>query len=168
MSLPNRSSASTFGALNKVNYQNIPPANLSTDWDNPSLAQAVSDVAALGLTAPRVVCRLVLGASTGALSLATYLTQWMNATSTVPTLARVSSGVFTITLPTVVSDEYDSSFGITNNITVNLVAANATLEGSTPGFLTASASGNVITVRTFNSSAAANDMVGSTVAIVGY
>ena len=165
MPLPSRSTISTYDADNKINNANIPPANQQTDWDNTKLAPAISDVVALGLTAPRFWCRMTLAATTGALVLINWQANWGNVTTTTPILARTTTGVFTITLPTTVSDEYQASLGVTNNITLALNAAEGSLEGSTFGFINASASGNVITVNTANTAGSANDLVGVTVFI---
>jgi hypothetical protein len=168
MSQPNRSTGGTFNALGKINDQNLPPASTALDWDNPSLAQGICDVAAIGLTNPRIWCRLTLSTTTGGLILLASWAVWSNATSIPVTLARTTTGVFTITTPATVSDEYDASFNITNNISVSLSAAHASAEGSTPCFINASASGNVITLHTFNSSGSANDLSGSNIVVVAY
>jgi hypothetical protein len=168
MSLPDRSSASTFDAINKINNAQIPPSVQATDWDNPSLARAISDVAGLGQAAPRFWCRLTLAASTGALVLVDWEAVWGNATSTSPVVTRLNTGIFTVSVPSVVSDEYDKSINIADNITVNLSGANANLEGTTAGFINSQASGNLITVHTFNVAGSANDLVGLTAFIVAY
>ena len=160
MPLPARSVISDFDADNKINYATIPPANQQTDWDNTKLAPGISDVVALGLTGCRFWCRITLAASTGALVLNSWYANWQNVTTTLPVLAHTNTGAFTITLPTYVSDEYDASIGTTNNIVVNLGAAQASFEGSTFGFANASASGNVITIQTANAGGSGNDMIG--------
>lgn len=168
MSLPNRSTLSTFGGSGKLNYANVPPANPVTDFDNPSLAKALSDVAGLGLTSPRFWARITLSTTTGGLVLNNWKAVWQNVTTTTPILARSGTGIFTITLPTTVSDEYSSSVGTPSLITVNLSSAQCTLEEATPGFTNAQASGNVITLRTFNAGGSANDLDTLVVFVVGY
>lgn len=168
MPLPNRSTGSTYDCINKVNNATVPPANQATDWDNTKLAPAISDVVGLGLTAERVWARVTLGASTGALVLVAWQAVWKNVTPTTPTLARTGTGVFTITVPSVVSDEYDASLGLTNNITVALQAANGNIEGTTFGFINCSASGNVITINTANAAGSPNDLAGVTVFVTAY
>ncbi len=98
----------------------------------------------------RFWCRMTLGASTGALSILQWFANWSNVTTTSPVPAFVSTGVFTITLPTQVNDEYDASLGANANIPVNLSAAHGSLEGNVFGFVSAAASGNVITIHTGN------------------
>lgn len=170
MPLPSRSSGSTFGALNKLNNTNIPPANPVTDWDNTQLAPGICDIAALGQTAPRFFARLTLAATTGALVLLNWKAVWGNVTTTTPVLGRTSQGIFTITLPTTISNEYDASLGTTNNITLNLLAAKASLEtnNSQFGFSNASASGNIITINIADNAASLSDLVGKNVFVVAY
>lgn len=168
MPLPNRSTISTFDGDNKINNPNVPPANQATDWDNTKLAPAISDVAGMGLTAPRFWARLTLASTTGGLVLLNWQAVWGNVTTTTPVLARTGTGVFTITLPTVVSDEYDASLGLNNNITLSLNGATAMMEGLVPCFLNAQASGNVITLGTWNSAGSANDLSGHTLFVVAY
>jgi hypothetical protein len=165
MPQPDNSTITSYDAFAKVNDQNLPPTVPTVDWQNPLLAQGVSDIAAIGTSSPRFNCRITLAATTGALVLVYWDAVWANATSTIPTLSRTSTGLFTITTPSVVSDEYFASVGIINNHTVNLHKANANFEGTTFGFINCSASGNVITLNTANTSGSANDMVGVTVSI---
>lgn len=166
--LPNRSTAANYDAPNKINDQNQPPANQPLDWDNTKLGQCTADVAAVGLTSPRIWLRCTLAASTGALVVQNWWAQWANVSETAPIPSRTSTGVFTFTLPTMVSNEYTASFGQTDNIPVALNAAKGSLEGSTPGFVNASASGNVITVNTFGSGGSASDLVSSVLFLVAY
>jgi hypothetical protein len=167
MPLPNRSTASTFDAINKINDQNVPPAVQATDWDNTKLGPGVSDVAALGQTAPRAWIRFTTASSTGALVLVQWQAVWINATPTTPILTRTGTGVFTITFPTVVSDEYDASLGVTNQITLSLNGALVGVEGATFYNVNAQASGNIITVHT-GSSGSANDIAGTTLMVLAY
>ena len=163
MPLPSRSTLSTFDGTGKINNYNVPPANPATDWSNPPLATGIGDVAALGQTTNIACFRLTLASTTGAMVLNNWWAVWANATPTTPVIARTGTGVFTITTVAVCSDEYDASVGVTNNITVNMAAAMGGLEGTTPGFINCSASGNVVTINTFNSSGAANDLAGVTI-----
>jgi hypothetical protein len=169
MPLPNRQTIETYDGQTKINGL-IPPSVQSTDWDNPSLATCTSDVAALGQTAPRFLCRIQLASTTGALVLTTWFAQWGNVTPQTPVLARTGTGVFTITLPTVVSDEYDASVGISDNITVNLFAASANLDNisGTFGFINAQASGNVISIACADTTGAANDFATHHITVVAY
>jgi hypothetical protein len=154
MSLPNRSTASQFGATGKVNDQLNPPAITTIDWDNPSLARAIADVAALGLASVRFWCRVTTN-STGTITLNNWWAQWANATTTAPTVSVFATGIFIISVPTQVNDEYDLSVGVSTPITVNLLAARASVEGATALFTGCSATGAVITLNTLNVSGSA-------------
>lgn len=161
MPLPQSSSGSTYGALAKVNYQGLPPADVSYAWDNTALAPAIVDIANLSLTAPRFMARITLGATTGAMVLNNWFAVWQNATSTSPVLSRTSTGIFTVSTPAVVSDQYSQSLGQPSSIGVNLIMpVGYSFEGATAGICNISCSGNVITLNVFNASGTASDMVG--------
>lgn len=172
MPLPNRSTASTYDAINKVNYNNVPPANQALDWDNTRLGPAIGDVAALGLTAPRFYCNFLVANTTGGLVLVSWQAVWKNVTTTTPTLARVGTGHYTVTLPSVVSDEYDASLGLTNNITLMLNGGATAAIGSATvfGFVNASVNGaNGIDVYTANTSGTPTDFtLGTGIFVVAY
>jgi hypothetical protein len=169
MPLPNRQTIETYDGQTKINGL-IPPSVQSTDWDNPSLGACTSDVAALGQTAPRFLCRIQLAATTGALVLTVWYAQWGNVTTQTPVLTRTGTGLFTVTLPPVVSDEYDASVGESNNITVNLFAAAANLDNVTGtfGFINAQASGNVISIACADTTGTPNDFASHHVTIMAY
>lgn len=168
MTLPKRATGSTYDGINKVNYASIPPANQTIDWDNPSLGSCVCDVAELGLPAARFWMRLTLAASTGGLSVLNWQAMWSNVTTTQPVPTRTSTGIFAVTLPTFVSNEYDASFGVTNNVPLILNGASANLEDAVFGFINAKASGNVITIHTADTSGTASDLAGSVLFIKAY
>jgi hypothetical protein len=167
MSLPSRSTGASYDALGKINDQNNPPANDQLQWNNPSLARGICDVAALGLVSPRFTCRFTTAITTGGLVLLTTWANWSNVTLTLPKLARSDFGVFTITVPPTVSDEYDASFNNLNTISVNFIGAFGNFE-SQPGIVTCNASGNVINVNTFTTSGTPSDLIGSNLFIVAY
>ena len=168
--LPTKQSGESYlgDEIGKQNYQALPPSNPLTDQDNTLISPAFVDVANLGQTCPQVVVGFTTAASTGALALNYYSALWINATATLPILTRVTTGVFTITFPPTVSHEYTlAADNIANNITVvlNRGAANFT---NALGFLQVNASGNVITVNTYNTSSSANDLVGAGITVVGF
>jgi len=167
MALPSRPTIETYDGQNKINGP-IYPANQTRDWNNPLLAACTSDVSAMAQTAPRFWARMTLATSTGGLVLNSWQSNWIIATPTLPVLSRTATGIFTIAVPGVVSDEYDASVGIENNITVNLSAARAGLEGTAFGFCNASASGNIITINLANTSGSANDLAGSVLFVIAY
>lgn len=168
MPLPSSSTIANFGGSGKIDNQSLPPANSSYDWSNPLLAACTSDVAGLGQTAPRVIVRLTLAATTGAMVLQSWRAVWQNVTTTAPVIARTSTGLYTVTLPTMCSDEYDSSVGVTGNITVNLGYAEVDIEGANFYFANASASGNVITINTATAAGTSPADLTNTVTVFGY
>jgi hypothetical protein len=163
--LPDKDTGATYQALAKQNYINLPPANAEWDWDNTLIAPMMCNVAGLGLSAPRAGFRLMLASSTAGMTLLSWNAVWQNCTPTTPIIARTGAGVFTVTFPTSVSDEYNASLGITNTHTVQFGRATASLEGSTFGLVNVSAVGNVITINTANTSGTPNDLVGSVVSV---
>lgn len=166
MTLPDKDAASTYGALSKVNYQNLPPADPTTDWDNTLLAPAVANIAGLTQTASRVDVTLTLDSRDGYIVINSWNAVWANATNTSPVAHHVSTGIYTLTWPTVVSDEYNASFGRYNNHTVNLTKGFGNLQN--PGQLSSvhvSCNANVITFKLYDHTNALNDFVGYTVDI---
>jgi|ERR1017187_2365495 hypothetical protein len=165
MALPNIDTGSTYGALAKVNYSAVPPANPQYDWSNPLLAPAICNVAGITQTIDRVQVQMTLAASTGALVLNQWYAVWKNVTTTAPVLARTTTGVFTVRMPSMVSDEYDASIGTTLNNTVNLQMGRGNIESPTVMCsIHVSCVANVITILTFNSGGA-SDLVGLVVDI---
>jgi hypothetical protein len=164
MAQPNTSNISTYNAFGKQNYNNLPPSNPVVDWDNPSQAQCSSDVAAIGQTNPRFVCKITLAATTGSLVLVSWWAVWQNVTPTTPILTRNTTGQFTITLPTVVSSEYQASIGNANTENVNLSQPiGAGLTGTTFGFVNVNCSGNIVNFNTADNTGTASDLVGQTI-----
>ena len=162
MALPNSSTISSVGAYGKIDNQNLPPANPTISWSNVLLAPAITDVANASNTNPRAMVRLTLAATTGALVLNNWFAVWMSATTTTPVIARTTTGVFTVTFPVNVSDQYSQSVGMPSTIPVNLIMpVGAVLEGSTPGFVNVSCSTNVVTINTFSANSNPSDLVGS-------
>lgn len=168
MYLPDLDSASSYGALNKVNYQTLPPQDPTTDWDNTLLAPGISNIAGMTQTIPRANAQLVLSATDGYIIVNNWKAVWGNATATAPVPHHVSTGIYTLTWPTVVSDEYNASFGIFNNHTVNFTKGFANLEN--PGGLASchvSASANVLTITLYDHTNALNDFANKTLDVFG-
>ena len=168
MSLPDKDSASTYGALNKVDYQNLPPANTATDWSNPLLAPAICNIAGMTQTIPRAAITIILNSATISISTVSWVAVWGNITTAAPTVAHVSTGVYTITFPSVVSDEYNASFGIYYTHPVNFTRGWAQLQN--PGELyscSVQASANVLTLTLYNHSNALSDFSGKIIDVFG-
>lgn len=165
MALPNSSTGSTYGALGKIDFQGLPPADATYSWSNPLLAPGICDIANLTNTAPRGLAQLTLASSTGSLVLNNWFAVWMNATTTAPTLARSGTGVFTITFPTSVSDQYSQSVGNPSAIPVNFIMPIGCVVSGGPAFVNASVSANVITINTYSIAGSANDLDGYVVSV---
>lgn len=168
MAQPKQSSGATYGALQKINYANLPPSNPQIAWDNTLLGPAVCDIAALGLTRFQAVLQVTLAATVGALVLNSWNAVWKNATPVAPVMAKLGTGIFTFTFPTIVSDEYSQSVGNPAIYNVNFTGGCGNIEGTTFGFINVSAVNNVITVNIGNSGGSANNLVGSIVDIYAY
>ncbi len=164
MPLPDSDSFSTFGGA-KTDYQ--PVENPSTDYAAAQLNPAFCDVAETTRTVPRGFVRMTCAASTGGLVLVDWDAVWKGATGTLPVLGRTSTGVFTITLPTTVSDEFNSTQGLTLNHTVNIRAViGLEIEGGTFGFINGTpTSANVITVQLAGSGGSASDFAGTNIVV---
>jgi hypothetical protein len=163
MPLPDLQSGSSYlgPVVNKIDYQNLPPANSKTDLSMPLVAQGFCDLAGLTQTCFQAAVSFTTAATTGALVLNSWYATWGNATEVAPTLARTGTGVFTITFPTVVSDEYNLANGLANNHTVSLHLGLGTINSSsTFGFCNVAALNNVLTVYLANTSGSASDLVG--------
>ena len=169
MSLPVRSTIQNYDGQTKQNDQQQPPAIQSLNWDNTKLGRCVGDVAALGLTAPRIWVRMTLSSTTGGLVLLNWFSLWSNATFNQPVLANTGTGVFTITLPSIVNDEYDASFGNAASVPVILSGGYGNIEGANFGteIHVSATSSNVLTVYT-GLSGSANNLSGKSVSVVGF
>jgi len=159
--LPDFNASSSIGALQKVNYQGLPPADQTVDWDNTMIAPAFCDVANMTQTLSRFAIQVVLNTSDGYIVTNNWNAVWKTATPTAPFVHFVSTGIYTITLPTLVSDDYNASFGRYDLHAVNFTKAWANLENS--GGLYAcscSASANVITCKLYDHTNALNSFSG--------
>lgn len=117
-----------------------------------------ADCAAMTNTADQAWVRFVTHATTPTLATTNNGgAAWGNAPGVRATPTHSATGVFLLTWPTDITD------GLGVSHVVNFVRVMATVEGSTLSFVQASAVGNVVTVRVFNTSFAAADMAGITV-----
>lgn len=167
MALPLSSNINTVGASGKVNYQGLPPSDLTTAWDNTTLAPAIADIANASLTDIRLILQVTLATSTGAMVLNNWWAVWQNATATTPILSRTTTGIFTFTMPVTVSDQYSQSIGNPSSIPVNLLAGVAGIAtASTFGFCSVVCSTNVVTLYTAGTNGSASDLNGTVVNIL--
>lgn len=167
-SLPNNTSAQDLDTITKVDNVNNPPVSgpntSDISWNN--LGVLLSNVPALGLTADRFWCQFTAASTTGGLVLLNWRAVWQNATPTSPVLSRTSTGIFTITLPTSVSSEWDAGNvpSIGNNYVVNLLGGVASLQTdpSHDYSITVGVVANVITL-TVRVNGALSDVAGTNI-----
>lgn len=168
MTLPDIDSLALFGgALNDF----APVTDPTTDRPSGGATGATSgsnvayaDVAMATWTQMRSWVQFTGAASTGAMVLVNHASLWGNGPSVAPTLARSGTGVYTITLPSTVQDQLLVSH------TVNLRWAKATYVNAAGALMPAdcSVSANVITIKTYNTSASAHDATGITLNVEAF
>jgi hypothetical protein len=149
-----------------ADYQ-ITATDPTTDWASgnppgqnatggPGASQLINDVAGMTRTARRAWARFTAGSSPLLAATNPDDAVWGNASGVLPVVAHSSTGVFTMTWPSTIVDQ----FGTTRSI--NLRWARVSVEGSTCAFAQCSVtSPNVVTVYLFNTSFAANDLSSS-------
>lgn len=155
MTLPDVDDLSTYGGA-LANYAPIEDA--TTDEDAAWRNKYAANVAGMTQTACRAWCTF-LGHASAPTDPASNVhgAVWGDDVSVKPTVARTGTGVFTVTWPSTVTDE------LAEVHTVNLRRCWANVEGATAYFVTTTVTAaNVVTLRVFNSSAAANDAAGVT------
>lgn len=155
--LPDSSSFTDFGG-NKLDY--TAPVDPTYDRSAAEVNGVFCNVAEMSRSVSRGFVRFVGGSSP---TLSSWDANWKGATATLPIVAHSSTGVYTITFPSTVSDESGSA-----SHTVNIRCVKGGLEGTTFGFVNSSASANVITVDTAKISGgfAADDLSGVTICVI--
>lgn len=151
MTLPDIDSLDTLGGI-KVNSHPVEDPTTDLDADQDNIARA--DVAGMTHTAFRAFVRFTAATTTGALIRVAHDATWGNSSLVAPTLARSSTGTFTITYATTQTDELNESH------TLNLRAAIANAREATHLVYCAPTSANVVTVRVTDLAGVANDAAG--------
>jgi|SRR5215210_762124 len=155
MTLPDIDAIETLGgALRDFSPVEDPETERSADDAN----KAYCDVAMATHTLTRAWARITTHATTP--TLAAHDEQWAARTSTVPVVARTGAGVFTVTWPSLVTDE----LAVTHAL--NLRDAWAAAHGATAVHVQADVTGPaVVTVRVFDMAGAATDAAGTAVTV---
>lgn len=156
--LPGVDSLETYGG-EKDNY--APIEDTTTDEDAAHRNLYASNVAGMTQTISRAMCRFVGHATTPTDPASNvHFAVWGNDVSVKPAVAHSSTGVYTITWDSTVTD------ALGEDHSVNLATGWANVEGSTlyHAQVTITAP-NVATVYVFNSAGAANDAVGVTISV---
>lgn len=162
MTFPSNDSIYTYGGIFVDGGSVVDP---TTDLSAAQYNTLSASVASMTATCPVAWFRFVTSATTPTLAASkSNNAAWGNGVGVRPVLARSGAGIFTATFPTTITD------GVGTVQTVNLGRALPTIEGATLGFVQALVtSANVVTVYTFNTSFATNDLVGVTVHVqLGY
>jgi hypothetical protein len=156
--LPGTNTFAQFGGT-KVDYSQV--TDSTTDWSADQISSMAAATAQMTRTAVRGMVRFVAGGSPVLATSNSYESVWRADTLTVPVIANTGTGIFTVTLPSVVNDPQG------NPINLNLTSCQVTLEGSILGVVNASVTAaNTITVYTGNSSMVANNLTtGTTVCV---
>jgi hypothetical protein len=150
MTLPDVSDFATYGAM----LQNAQPVvNPLTDIDAAKLNLIQSDTAGMTYTAFRAWAIITLAATSGAMGVVAHGATWGANLAVKPTPARVSTGVFTCTWPTSITDDF-----------ANVKNLNF-LGGPAPNVMSATlyfarivaVAANVVTFQVWNAAGALND-----------
>jgi hypothetical protein len=156
MTLPNQADPDTYGMPSGGWSDYDPLVDPTTDVASAGGNNFIADVAGMTHTARRCWARFVGGTSPTLATSNSNGAVWGEGAP--PTPAHSSTGVYTMTFPTTITD----AMGVT--YPVNLRWAKASVEGSTAYWNPqCTVSGNVITIYTFNSSASPNDLSGVTI-----
>jgi len=162
MTTPDIDAIATYGgALN--NYS--PIVDPTTDRDAAMVNKALCSTAAMTQTAVRAWVRFLTHATTPTLASSNICDGlWPNILGNRPAPTRSGTGTFLLTWPSSLNDE----LGVSH--TLNFRAAAAFVENTTlNGFVLAKpTAANVITVYTFNTSFAANDLAGTTILVLAF
>jgi hypothetical protein len=149
--------ASLGGILQNYRPVEDPTTDLDAGFGNKTRANA----AAMTQTAPRAMVIFTTASTTGGLVLVGHWSLWGNTPTVAPSLARLTTGQYTVTWPATVTDE----LGVTH--TVSLRAAMASTEGTTaydPNAYPTVRFGNVVQANLFSASGSPTD--GSTTTMV--
>lgn len=165
MALPATSSdISTYGLPSGgfVDYQGLGVVDPTTDQGAAQFNVSAADLAQLTRLGGRAWCQITTSATTP--TLVKHNAMWGNGGGVAPVIARSGAGIFTVTFPATVTDP------LGNSVTINLQDAHASIVGSSlAGFVQcAVTAANVVTVYTFTTGFAVNDIAGTTVRVVAW
>lgn len=140
------------------NYQGLGVVDPTTDQDASAGNQELIDLACLTRTG--ILARVTFTTDAATPTLVSHQAQYGNGGGVAPVVARTGLGTFTITLPASVTDY----LGRTRTIAIG--RAWAQIEGSTARWpAQTSSAANVVTVYTFSTAPAANDIAGTNVTV---
>lgn len=160
MALPDIADVDTYGGL-KVNHAPLVDSSKQETANNRN--EYVADVAALTNTGLRGWCAFDPGASVGDPATNVHGAMWGSAAPVKPTPSKNSTGNYTITWPTTVTD----ALGVVH--TTNIRRALWNVEGTTFVHVQVTpATANTVTVLMFDAAGSATDGGASTIVTVYY
>lgn len=159
MTLPDKDTLDTYGgALNDYELGVVDP---TTDRGAAAANKAYASTAMMTRTAARCYAAFVTAATTGAMVLSEHDALWGNTSGVAPVLARASTGVFTVTWPTSVTDPLGVAHTLALRRGTLLEVAGATAYH----VQVARTAANIVTVRVFDMAGVAADAAGLAVCV---
>lgn len=128
--VPDKSTLATYGGPYSNAY---PVASPLTDQDAALANQMMADAAGMTRTKLSFWAVFTTASSSGAMTLQAWDATWAAATPTAPTLALVSTGIFSVTVPALITDE----LGVTHSVNFQRCEARIQLAASPTLFFVA-------------------------------
>ncbi len=145
------------------NFGGIGVTDPITDQDASGMNRELSDLAQMTRMAVRAYVEFTTAASSGSMTINDHDAMWGNGNAIKPTPTRAAGGHFTITWPATVTDP------LGNTVSINMKKSICQIDGAA-GTLVGFAqctnpTANTVDIYTFNTSFAANDLVGAVVKV---
>lgn len=161
MTFPSIDTIATYGGV-LVDYKTA-KVDGTTDRAASEGNKAFGSVAAMSHCAPQAIVQFQTAATTGAMVLISWEAAWKTNSVTPPTLARSTTGVFTVTFPTTFTDE----LGDTQSTALRWGIAQYA-EATAYRVQVDRTAANVFTVYTYNAGGTAADNAGLDVVLFAY
>lgn len=153
MTLPTSDSFDTYGGT-KTDFSSV--VDPTTDRSAAEVNTAFASMSCASRTSIRGYMQFLGHAATPVLNY--HNAHWGSSLAVIPVVSRNSTGNYTVTFPSTVTDP----LGVVQSI--NLIAGQVSLEGTTAGYATITkATPNTFTVCMFNSGGSASDLTSSNV-----
>ena len=161
MTFPSVDTLATYGG--ELQDYKTAKVDATTDRSAAEGNKAFASVASMTHCAPKAIVQIQTAASTGAMVLVSWDAAWKANTITPPTLARSTTGVFTLTFATTFTDE----LGDTQTTSLRWALAQYA-EATAYRAQAEVTSANVVTLYTYNAGGTAADNAGADVVLVIY
>lgn len=173
MPLPDISSLASYGGA-MSNYSAV--VDPTTDEDAKYRNRYACDVAMMGHTAARAICRFTAANGSNPSDPTGFVHDalWGSLVAVKPTVARTNEGIWTVTWPSTVDDELtdeDASIGggVTHSVSIRTAIAQGTaVAGVLKHAVAEVTSSTVVTVRGFLADGTADDIAGSIITVIAY